>query len=243
MRTLVSVLILGIFVACGGSDDGDGSTPIDAPAASIDAPSGGIDAPPATARRTIYLNRHGGNYTVGTNDSVANTQIFSSGPVTAPAYPFGDAEWNATRDCIAQIFAPFDVSVVDVDPGPVDHMEIVVTTLPSVFGLPSTNGGIAPGDPTCTLLERGLALTFASVYGPQDIRGVCESAAAMAGITYGLDFAMHCPDVMTFLGGCGDKAFRNVTAECGEYQPRACRCGGTTQNAYQVLATRLGLHQ
>jgi hypothetical protein len=234
------VVAMGLFAACG--DDG-GNTPIDAPTgdpidAAVDAPnSDAYDGP----TRTIFLNRAGGTYTVGANDSVANTQDFTTDPVTAPAYPYGDPEWNATRDCVAALFAPFNVNVVDVDPGAVDHVEILITTSPSVFGFQSGVSGVAPAVPDCHLLERGFSPVFATPFGASGTRAVCEIAASMAGILYGLDWAMHCPDVMTYMSGCGDKAFRDVTAMCGEFQARQCRCGGATQNSYRLLLGRLGL--
>jgi hypothetical protein len=233
-------IAVGLLVACGG-DDG-GGTPIDAPTNPVDAAVDAMDSDAFNgATRILFLNRNGGTYTIGANDSVANTQSFSTNPVTAPAYPFGDPEWIATRDCVAALFAPFNVNVVDVDPGAVDHVEILITTTPQTFGLSSGVGGVAPADATCTLLERGFAPVFATQFGQTDTRGVCEVAASMAGIIYGLDWAMHCPDVMTYMSGCGDKAFRDVTAMCGEFQARQCRCGGTTQNSYRLLLGRLGL--
>lgn len=219
-----------VLAACGG-DDG-GNTPIDAPAA--------VDAAPGSGR-ILFLNRAGGTYRPGENDSVANTQGFTQTDVTAPPYPYGDTEWNATRDCVAALFDPFAVTVTDVDPGTVDHVEILVTTTSQVFELPNGVTGVAPADASCTLLERGFAPVFASALGAAATQDVCWVAGSMAGIIYGLDWAMHCPDVMTYFSGCGAKAFRDVTSDCGENQARTCRCGGTTQNSYQFLAGRLGL--
>ncbi len=227
---LSSILLVG----CG---DGSGDNPpIDA-ADVVDAGSAdAYDGP----TRTLFLNRAGGTYNVGANDAVANTQGFTQAPVTAPAYPFGDTEWAATRDCVAALFQPFNVTVTDVDPGTVDHVEIIITTTPQVFGFQNGVSGVAPADGTCALLERGFAPVFATPFGPTATQDVCWVAASMAGILYGLDWAMHCPDVMTYLSSCGAKAFRDVSADCGENQARACRCGGTTQNSFRFLLGRLG---
>jgi hypothetical protein len=237
----LAAVALGVLGGCGGDD---GATPIDAPTgdpidAAVDAgDSDAYSGPP----RTLFLNRAGGTYNVGPNDSVANTQDFQmSGSVNAPAYPYGDPEWTATRDCVAALFATFNVNVVDVDPGAVDHVEILITTSPQVFGFQDGVSGVAPAAGDCHLLERGLAPVFATPFGASGTRNVCEVAASMAGIIYGLDWAMHCPDVMTYMSNCGDKAFRDVTAMCGEFQARNCRCGGTTQNSYRLLLGRLGL--
>jgi hypothetical protein len=240
MRAWGLVVCTAVFsvIACGGDD---GGAVIDAPTGDpIDAPPGNADAYSGPAR-TIFLNRAGGTYAMGPNDSVANTQNFTDMSVTAPPYPFGDTEWNATRDCVAAIFQPFNVTVTDVDPGAVDHVEILITTTPQLFGFQSGVSGVAPAVANCPLLEKGLAPVFATPFGAAATQEVCHIAASMAGIIYGLDWARHCPDVMTYLSGCGAKSFRDVDAECGELEPRACRCGGTHQNSYRLLLGRLGL--
>src|SRR5687767_4209263 len=103
------------YVLPARGDDGGNTQPIDAPSSDADAV---IDAAPNAdaytgAARTLFLNRNGGTYTAGPNDSVANRQDFANMTVSAPAYPFGDAEWTATKDCVTALFAPFRVNVVD----------------------------------------------------------------------------------------------------------------------------------
>jgi hypothetical protein len=231
----IAAIALGVLVACG---DDSGNTPIDAPA--VDPVDAAVDAPAVTTR-IVFLNRNGGTYTVGNFDSVANTQNYSTTTVQAQPYPYGDPEWATTKDCVTALFSPFNVNIVDVDPGAVDHVEVLVTTTPQTFGVQSGTTGIAPATADCSAYERGLALVFATSFGQGGTRLVCEQIASMIAADYGLDWAMHCPDVMTYLSNCGDKAFRDVDAMCGEFSARACRCGGTTQNSYRFLAGRLGL--
>lgn len=40
---------------------------------------------------------------------------------------------------------------------------------------------------------------------------------------------------MTYLTGCGAKTFHDTDASCGEFSPRGCDCGGSTQNSFQAL--------
>src|SRR5829696_8470223 len=101
--------LLTTLVLFGCGDDG-GNTPIDGSigdpidAATTDAPDSDAYTGPT---RTIFLNRNGGTYTMGMNDSVANTQAFDDMTVVAPPYPFGDPEWTATKACVTALFAPF----------------------------------------------------------------------------------------------------------------------------------------
>lgn len=227
------------LTACGGDDGAATDAAVDARAdAAIDAaPDAGGPA------RVLYLNRGGGTYTYASMvwDAVTDQQGYVERDVTAPPFPHGDAAWTAVRDCVASLFAPFRVDVVDVDPGAVDHVEVVVTTAPAVFGAPTGTASVAPYPAGCPLLERGLAVVFAGTFPAGDTREMCESAAAMAGLAYGLDWGLHCPDVMTWRSGCGAKAFRDVDATCGETTARECRCEGATQNSYRRLRDRLGL--
>jgi hypothetical protein len=45
---------------------------------------------------------------------------------------------------------------------------------------------------------------------------------------------------MTYLYGCGDKTFQDGAYPCGEYEARACECGGADQNSYQYILGLFG---
>jgi hypothetical protein len=53
------------------------------------------------------------------------------------------------------------------------------------------------------------------------------------GYTLGLDNVLPCADVMSQSPSCDipAKAFTAADQMCGDLGTRACRCGGTTQNA------------
>lgn len=194
------------------------------------------DPPP---ERILYLNRHGGTYLPGDNDSVTDHQGISTGVVDVPSYPFDETSWLATRDCVAALFSRYRIAVVDQAPGQVDHLEVVVTTLPSVFSLPDTASTVIPIDRACGVRERGLAMVFAGKFAPADTQVVCELVARSAGAMIGLDLSTHCPDVMSVTGGCGPKTFVDVEAPCAHAD--GCRCGEPTQSSERVLADHLGL--
>ena len=84
----------------------------------------------------IFLNRFGGTYRAGPNSSVTNTSSLLTGTRTVPPFAGTAADWASIVNCVREEFAPFDVSVVDVEPGPtVRYTEAVVGGLPA----PSAN--------------------------------------------------------------------------------------------------------
>lgn len=193
----------------------------------------------APRERVLYLNRHGGTFLPGDNDSVAHQHGISTGVVEVPAYPFDDATWATTRDCVAALFSRYRVTVVDAPPATGDHLEVLVTTVPAVFTLPPTASTVIPLDPACAVRERGLAVVFAGKFAADDTKSVCELIARTTGAMAGLDLSTHCPDIMSVAGGCGAKTFRDVEAPCAHAD--GCRCGEPTQSSERVLADHLGL--
>lgn len=117
------------------------------------------------------------------------------------------------------------------------HSEVVVAGAPDEGGFSNNVGAVAPFD--CSFIENAPAFTFANVYGSGE--PICESAAAMAAHMFTLDTHYHCEDLMTYLNeDCGPKRFVDQEMQCGEYEPRACQCGGSTENSYAVLLGELG---
>jgi hypothetical protein len=141
--------------------------------------------------------------------------------------------------CVWQMYAPFDVEVTDVDPGPAPHIESMVGGTPGQVGMSQGVGGVAPMNTDCSVVERAIVFTFADVYG-DDVQSICETVAQESAHALGLDHEHLCQDPMTYLYGCGAKSFQDVDADCGEYSARECMCGGTTQNSVQTLLQILG---
>ena len=193
---------------------------------------------PRTARahtsNVIFLNRCAGDcvMTPGQEDSRQNTSIVPQKTSVVPAFAHGDEAWNQVVSCVREIYAPFDVVITDVDPGSQSHFEAIVAGSPQHVQQPHDVGGVAPFN--CGVIDNAITYSFAEVY--DDMRALCETVAQETAHAFGLDHEYLCEDPMTYLGGCGDKSFRDVNAECGEDEPRECMCGGTTQNSYARIA-------
>lgn len=188
----------------------------------------------------IFLNRNGGRYTPGRDDSRANTSIVPNSASTVTAFSGTQAQWQQVVACVRAQFAPFNAVIVESEPSSGEYVEAVIGGRPGQVGLPNGVGGVAPIDSfQCNIIPNAIVFAFSDVYGnnPQD---VCETAAQEIAHAISLDHELHCPDPMTYLSGCGDKSFRDVDAQCGEYQARACNCGRSRQNSVQVLIEKLG---
>lgn len=188
----------------------------------------------------IFMNRNGGTYyQAWDNDSRTNqTSIPDQNTSNVPAYPYSEESWQDVMDCMRELYAPFNILVTDVDPGNVVHVESVVGGSPYDIGINDGQvGGIAPG--TCGIIDTAIVFTFPEVWGDNP-RNICETAAQETAHAFGLDHENYCPDPMTYWFNCGQKAFRDYNAPCGEYENRACYCGGSTQNSYQRLIASFG---
>ena len=190
------------------------------------------------APHILFLNRCAGGLTItpGNGGSVANQSSILSGTVNFPEFPYGDASWAQVMNEAREIFAPFNITVTDVDPGNVSHDEAIVCGTGSGAGFGGA-GGVAPF--TCGVINNPITFTFAQTIG-NNPRVLAEVVGQEAAHAWGLDHELLCEDPMTYLYGCGDKTFQDVNAECGESQPRQCSCGGATQNSYQHILNTFG---
>ena len=195
-------------------------------------------------KRVIFVNRNGGTYYPGNgyDNSSANQSSLVSQVVTMPAYTRTDADWAQLMMLTRQTYAPYNVTVTDVDPGAAPHVEVVVSGNPSMIGQPSTAAGISPLTPDCSVIERAVVFAFDQLLqGPDDQARVVTHEAGHA---FGLDHAFYCPDLMSYLFDCAwPKHFIDATVACGEYQARACNCGGeqdTVQHLFSVLGQNDG---
>ena len=192
-----------------------------------------VVAEPATHRSgVIFLNRCAGGCVLGpgTDDSRVNTSSLLGGTVTISEFRHGDEAWDAVVTCVAGLYEPFGVEVTDVDPGEAPHFEAIVAGSPSEIG-ESEIGGLAPF--ACGVIDNAVTYSFANIYG--SVLDICETVAQETAHSFGLEHEYLCEDPMTYLTGCGAKAFRDVDAPCGEMAPRECACGGATQNSYLRL--------
>jgi MYXO-CTERM domain-containing protein len=144
-----------------------------------------------------------------------------------------------------ELFAPFDVTIVTVDPGPsVQHIEAVFGGTPALLGMDNNVMGVAPFKSDCGILENAIVFTFTGNI-PQDARMACEIQAQEVAHAYGLDHERLPNDPLTYMRFDGNRSFQNQLAECGEDKARMCGVEGSPscrgkQNSVQLLFERLG---
>jgi uncharacterized protein (TIGR03382 family) len=193
--------------------------------------------------RVLYLNREGAILRPGDNDSSRDRSSIVSLPVLVGGWDVDDDTWSETVDCIAELYARFDVTVTDEDPGEVPHIEAVIGGHPADVGLPDDVAGVSPFMTDCSTIERSTVFTFTDVL-PDDPRTVCEVTAQEIAHSFGLDHERLPADPMTYLDYVGDRSFQDEMASCGEFSDRACGINGNTcrqrQNSVALLELRLG---
>ncbi len=211
-----------------------------------EAPRGTFEVHPelaSTARslvpspRILFLNRCAGGCTLypGGEDSRTDHSSIVNEVSTISEFSWGNVKWKQTLRCVQKLYEPFEIQVTDRDPGDVPHVESIVAGFPSEIGRAGI-GGIAPF--ACEVVDNGINFSFAGQY--ENPIALCNTVGQESGHTYGLDHQMLCDDPMTYLPSCGTKAFQRVDAQCGEFDPRECYCGGRIQNSYLGLLKVLG---
>ncbi len=196
----------------------------------------------------VYMNRTGGVFSPGGNDSSTNRSSLVKETVNFPAADLSDGDWTQVMSCVRQQFSRFNIEVTDVDPGSAPHFESVIGGSPQLIGMDAGVGGVSPFTSACDMIPNSIVFSFTDVL-PRDPQIICEVAAQEIAHSFGLDHEYLCSDPMTYLTGCGAKGFQDVAAPCGEGSARACAvagkydCGYTEQNSVQRLTQRLGLKE
>lgn len=193
----------------------------------------------------IYLNRWGGTFYGGADDSKTNTSsIVNTSQATVSPFTGSESQWTDVRECVTDLFSRFNVVITDVEPTTVDYVEAVVAGYPDEIGMPWGVGGVAPYDPfSCQVIPDSIVYAFAGVYvdnGQGSARSLCETTAQEIAHAFGLDHQLLCEDPMTYLDGCGAKEFQDVYSVCGEFEERECSCNRQTQNSVQEMYEKLG---
>lgn len=188
----------------------------------------------------IYLNNCKPNGCVvhpGNDNAITHTSSVPGQSSTLTAFGFSDETFGSTASCLRGLFARYDVTITTADPGASPRRELMLAGQPQDLGLQSGIAGVSPfsGQP----IDNAIAYAFATTIG-DDPDALCWIAANQLGHLYGLDDEHYCPDVMTFLDGCGVKAFTPVDAPCGEFSDRTCASGAATQNSDATLRLVIG---
>lgn len=201
-----------------------------------------------TISHIIFVNRCVGGcvlHAANEDDARADRTVIPPGapgtPYPLDEFPYSQASWDAIVACMKETYAPYDVEVTDVDPGPdVPHHEAVLGGTADQLGLdPTMVGGVGPLYSDCSLHDNTMSFTFAAEF-PDNPIFLCAVAAQETGHAFGLEHSFNCADPMTYLDACGLQFFRNEFAECGEYAPRSCMCLATHQNTHARLKAALG---
>jgi hypothetical protein len=195
----------------------------------------------AASSRLVYLHRcpsAGCIVTQGTDDSRTNTSSIAMGMRTIGPFTQPQATWDLMVACVEATFAPFDITVTDVDPGNVPHYENIIGGRSSDLRNDIPNaGGVAPFD--CDEIPNAISYTF-DVYGP-DPEQLCWTAAQEVAHAFGLEHEMDPKDPLTYLAGPLPKRFQATDVPCGEFAPRTCQCTGNgTQNSYKHILAMFG---
>ncbi|MBL0219705.1 MAG: hypothetical protein IPQ07_38295 [Myxococcales bacterium] len=206
----------------------------------------GTGTPGVTAlaqSKIVYLNKNGVTLQPGNNDARTNRSTLATQATTIPAWNVAPATWTATVNCMKELFAPFDVTITETDPGAAQHIEAVFGGSPGQLGMPNGVAGVSPFTSDCSVIENSIVFTFTNVI-PADARLACEIMAQEVAHSYGLDHELLASDPMTYLDYTGNRSFKNQTASCGEDVTRPCGINGSTcranQNSVALLTERLG---
>ena len=201
------------------------------------------EASPKALSRTIYLNRDGVTLFPGDNDAARGRSTLVSEPVEITPWEIDDEMWDETVSCVRDLYARFDVTVTDRDPGDIPHIEAVFGGHPNDVGLPDYVAGVSPYRTDCGVVENSIVFTFTDVLD-DDPRMMCEIMAQEIAHSYGLDHEMLAEDPMTYLDYDDDRAFQDEMASCGEDGDRPCGIDGSVcwerQNSVALLTSRLG---
>lgn len=208
------------------------------------APGDGAPAAVA-ASRVVFLNKNGVTLSPGANDARLNRSTIPTQQTAIPPWNVSASTWAATVSCMREIFAPFDISFVETDPGDVPHLEAVFGGSPTQFGMATSVAGLSPFTTDCAVIENSIVFTFTNVLPPDDPRVACEIQAQEVAHSYGLDHVLLASDLMTYLPYDGKRWFQNQNASCGEDRARPCGLKGSVcrqqQNSVSLLIQRLGL--
>lgn len=203
--------------------------------------------PPAAApsSRIIYVHKCpivGCTIRPGVDDSRVDTSSIADSQVTISRFKQTDAVWDAMMACVKNTYAPFDITVTDVDPGNVAHYENIVggTSGSELSADFSGAGGVSPF--TCGEIPNSISFTF-DVYGG-DAAQLCWTVAQETAHSFGLEHEYNADDPLTYISaGAPMKRFQATDSACGTFSALPqCQCppNKPTQNSYKRIVEMFG---
>ena len=244
MRHAVALVVMsGTAIASPNLDVKIGADGVGFARQAVPAPATAAASSLASSR-IIYINRNGGMLYPGVNDSRSQISSIVSQPTMVQGWAAEPAVWAEVMACMTQVWARFDVTVTDVDPGTHEsHIEVMCGDLPTTIGLSGNYGGVSPMRVDCGVVENAIVFAFPAKLG-YNARRVCEVMSQEIGHAYGLDHELEPADPMTYMAYAGERTFQDHAAACGESKARSCGIGGQVcsadQNTVQMLLSRLG---
>ena len=199
----------------------------------------------AAVSRVIYLNHDGATLRPGDNDAGAQTSSIVTEETAIAGWDTDQDSWNQLVGCVADMYARWNVTVTDQDPGAgVAHIEALIGGSPLDVGLPDNVAGVSPFTQSCDVIPSSIVFTFTDILddNPQLI---CEIISQEIAHSFGLDHELLAEDPMTYLDYAGPRSFQDSMAHCGEFDQRDCGINGSVcrrmQSSVQMLNERLGL--
>ena len=188
----------------------------------------------------IYVNRctAGCSINPGIDNAVERTSSIINQPRLLTEFAYDETTFGGVVACLNSVLAQYNVRLTSTDPGNTIRREIVLAGTSEQLGLTTGLTGIAPY--TASPIENVLVFAFANSTGG-NVDLMCAVAANQLTHVYGLDNEFSCPDLTSYLTGCGVKSFTDVDAPCGEFSVRQCGNGNATQNSHATLSAVIGV--
>ena len=238
-----ATVFLAALAAPGCSEN---STPSDDATPTVDAaPPDAIACDPP---RVVFLNKNGGTFTRGfAVDSVENTLttlLSEEDPeYVAERWPFSETDWTDTVEQVRSLVTAYHIQVVDVDPGAVDHLEVVMTG--SSWGGGAGIVAVIMQGACDEITPRDIAFVFANAAGREGSAFKAAWTIGMGGDLYTtLDNPCDLLHVSGSLAGCDvAPSFTDQDVQCAWAidEPTSCPCTQKpTQNSHREMLHAYG---
>ena len=228
------VLIIMLLAAAGCGDEGGSGE--------LQGPTGANEC---RAPTILYLNRNGGVVTSGGQaNAVADTVPLNIGSVVIEPWTVDEKQWAGTVACVEYSLAPYNIEIVQSDPGDLDHHEIAFSDNDgSAFGFAGLPGLAWT---TCLPNRRNLGIIFSAQARQCNVDDVdlqyCSLAAFGIGLWTGLRQSADVVDADPMAQLCADFSSYGYTdqdvgcsgGECGACEDRL------TQNSHGYMLETFG---
>ena len=244
-------LSIGLSIACAGCGVEPAPEPRaePQPPASVSVPVSvpRVDDRSPKAPHVIYLNREGARLSPGADDASRNqsaiVRLAELERYDVPAFRGTPTQWNTMVSCLREHFAPYRVELVEQRPVQPGYLMAMMGGELGPLGAAlqadrgNTIAGLAPFNGQA--IESAVVLVFTRTLR-ENAKRMCETAAMEIAHAYGLDHAMHCGDLMSYLPACGTRRFQDREVPCGQREERECGNGQPTQSSHRRLLDVLG---